>query len=187
MVILTLTALATGAYGTTATANYYQFYSSLQAVRVNLTSLHYVADNRSLNGTVTFTLANPSNYKGLGLGTFKMDWEIDGMNGTVKLPQGVPNLPLGMPKTLDPTQPFTIILQGGGDAPRQVFLIRSIGKDVEFIFHVDLVLSSFLDSVATAVTSYNCMSQEGPGTCQHVGIEIFPQTRSGGGGGGGGV
>ncbi len=186
MVILTLTALGTGAYGTTATANYYQFYSSLQAVRVSLTSLHWVADNRSLNGTVTFALANPSNYKGLGLGTFKMDWEIDGMNGTIKLPQGVPTLPPRMPKTLDPSQPFSIILQGGGDAPRQVTLIRSIpGGDVKFIFHVDLVLSSFLDSVATAQTSYNCVSQEGPGTCQQVGIEILPQTRSGGGGGGG--
>src|SRR5213593_4524975 len=160
MVILILTALGTGAYAATATANYYQFYSSLQSVRVNLTALHWVADNRSLNGTVTFTLANPSNYKGLGLGTFKMDWEIDGMNRTIKIPQGVPSLPLNMPKTLDPSQPFTIILQGGGNAPQQVTLIRSIGRDVEFVFHVDLVLSSFLDSVATAVTSYNCVSQE---------------------------
>ena len=185
MVILTLTALGTGAYGVTAAANYYQFYSSLQAIHVSLTSFHWVADNRSLNGTVTFVLASPSNYRGLGLGTFKMDWEIDGMNGTVRIPQGVPTLPLRMPKTLDPSQPITIILQGGGDAPQQVTLIRSIGRNVDFIFHVDLVLSSFLDSVATAVTSYNCVSQEGPGTCQQVGIEIFPQTRSGGGGGGG--
>ncbi|TMI32544.1 hypothetical protein E6H29_02105 [Candidatus Bathyarchaeota archaeon] len=186
MVILSLTALVAGAYGATITANYYKFYSSLHTITVNLTSFYWVADNRSLNGTVTFNLANPSDYKGLGLAFFKMTWEIDGLNGKEKMPQGAPNLPLYMPRTLDPTKPITIDLQGGGVAPQRVTLIRSISGDIEFLFSVDLGISSFLNSQATSIDSFDCVSSGGPGTCQLIGTEIIPVPTAGGGGGGGG-
>ncbi len=189
---LTLILLVVAAVGT---VNYYRFYPALSQIRVNLTSLQPTRANDSLGNPVltvkvTFAVENPTDYDGLYLRSIESTWEIiDIMSPTTNatFPQGpFPYVPAKGP--LNPGNVVSVTIPPINATGGVVALASQPNTKLEFVFHPNLILSSFLNKVAVLIISYECSSSGAPSACGQAGLVLeVVGGASGGGGGGGGV
>ncbi len=181
---------------TVGTANYYQFYPAISQIQASITSLQtsLVPDNMggyALEVRVAFSTGNPTSYNGLFMKHFESTYDVMAIfsptsNETFTGGAMTYNAASGL---LNPGNTVSIVypsFNATGDASQAA---SNPQTKMEFIFHIDFVLSSFLDKVTMVIPSYDCTGSSGSSECVQTGITIVttPGGSGGGGGGGGGV
>jgi len=166
------------------TSNYQQFFPALEQLQVKVVSVHANANSQSLNGSVTFTIKNPTGYSGLIMQSLLTNFTVTFTNGTT-IPQGTLDY-TGVPKKLNPTSPvnITLLLVGSGTGPLQVTQLIKDGAIPQYAFSVNIILTTFLDQVLGITIPYQCPPTRSPITCEEVGIFLTSHGGVSGGGGG---
>lgn len=186
LILLALT-LGTTAYSAVATANYFQFYPALTSLQLKLDRLQWTSTNESLDAVVFFTLENPSDYRGMGLKDFQPSLDIT-LNGVDTFSEGVVTTSqlkgsLGPKTALNITIPF----KASQSVSKEANETWTNNGEVRFVFTTYLILTTFLDRIASVVTVYQCSTTGTPADCQQTDIRVQPIRDTSGGGGGGGV
>jgi len=184
-VLLVTIAVSSVVIGGASTANYFQFYSSLQQLQLNLVSLQWETNGTAIDALANFTIVNPTGYVGLNLKLFQGIFDIRGINSNVSVPFGA--LPLA--EAQGPLGPgfariVTIPIDAGGRQGLQANELLQNGDQIEFVFSIDLVLSTFLDKASGVSAAYECTGTSGPGTCEQLSVAVLTSSEGGGGGGG---
>jgi hypothetical protein len=162
-----------------STANYFQFYNSLAQLQLNITSFHYrtITNPALAIANISFTIYNPTRYRGITMQLFEPLIVITASNQSVTSPLG---LSLVQPRSsLDPGKnvPFAFPFNSTWNQS---------WRNTEFVFTIQIGLSTFLDQAASIVATYICVSNGTPTPCDQVAVGI-QGTGGGGGGRGGGV
>ncbi len=191
--VATLVLLVVAAFGT---VNYYQFYPALSQIRASITSLQTTLvtngpGNYTLEVKVAFSAENPTSYNGLFLKHFESTYDVMAIfsptsNETFTGGAMTYNSATG---PLDSGNTVSVVYQSFNAPSDAARAASNPQTKIEFIFHIDFVLSSFLDKVTMVIPSYDCTGSGGQSDCGQTGITIVttPGGSGGGGGGGGGV
>lgn len=171
------TAVASG-FAVPVAANYYQFYPSLARIQLSLTDLQLKNITQYTEVTGFFTVMNPTDYKGFILTLFRGTYEIDKDNITLSRAVALPP-----PKFI--TQPLNKNVQIAVVVP---FNATNTGAaNIQVLFVIDLVLSTFLDGFGPVTVTYACQGTGGPGNCFLAAVSVQGTFYGQGGGRGGGV
>jgi hypothetical protein len=179
-IVLLIITLITSSITAVNTANYSQFYKALAGIRLDLTSLLFKPVTDSYGATkavanITFTINNPTSYKGIIL-TGVVPIFVVNASGLVTRPTGLTTIfesePLLSNRIFAISFPFNSTWDRTWQNP-------------QFVFTMTLLLSTFLDKVATFFTTFQCQSGGGPGICEQLAVSILGKGGFGGGGGGG--
>jgi hypothetical protein len=171
------TVVASG-FATPVTANYYQFYTSLAHIQLSLIDLQLRNITQYVEVKGFFTVMNPTDYKGFTLTIFRGTYEIDKDNITISASQSLPP-PAFITTPLTKNVPVTVVVP---------FNSTNTGlKNIQVVFVIELVLSTFLDPFGPVIGTYSCQGTGGPGTCFLVAASVRGFSPGQGGGGHGGV
>jgi len=188
---VTLVVLVVATFGA---MNYLRFYPAITNIQVRITSLQTTVLNDStgapiaLQVEVAFSVENPTEYTGLSLSHFESTYDVVAFTS----PTGNVTTfgsPLPYNTITGPLNPGDIVkirtspFNATGDAPRRA---GEPGTTIRLVFHLDFVLSSFLNKVSSVIPSYDCTSSGEPTTCEQTGMTLITAPGGMGGGGGGG-
>ncbi|HEV2119767.1 MAG TPA: hypothetical protein VGS11_06665 [Candidatus Bathyarchaeia archaeon] len=174
---ITATVVA-NAFAVPVAENYYQFYPSLAHIQLSLTDLQLKNITQYLEVKGSFTVMNPTDYKGFILTIFRGSYELDKDNITVSRGANLPGPPGFVTRPLDKNVPIDVVVPFNATS--------TAVKNIQVLFIIELVLSTFLDGFGPVIITYACQGTGGPGTCYLATISAngsFP----GVGGKGGGV
>jgi hypothetical protein len=174
-IALTVITLVSSAVATMDTANYFRFFDALARVQLNLTSLQYTPRSYFAEANITFTIQNPTGYRGLAMQFFEPSFVVNATGATV-ISQGV--VIQQQTRSLEPDKKVTVAF------PFNSTWNQSWSKP-QFVFTINIGLSTFLDQAATVSSIYLCQSRGGPGTCEQLAVGIEGTGPFGRGGGGG--
>ena len=172
---LTIIFLVTTAVASTAaaqsTSTYLQFYPALQQLQLQFSKFQWNGNATYLNGTAVFTLASKSSYRGMTFTGVLPSLEIDIPNRTLSQFLSTPSIPY---QSLNSTTPVTIDIPfiGAPDTPQ---LVNKVPKqDIQFIFSINIPISTFLDKVTTFTLEYQCVNNGAVvlGTCVEAAIVL---------------
>jgi len=174
---ITATVVA-NAFAVPVAENYYKFYPSLAHIQLSLTDLQLNNITQYIEVKGSFTVMNPTDYKGFILTIFRGSYEIDKDNITISRGANLPSPPGFITRALDKNVPIAVVMPFNATATGV--------KNIQVLFVIDLVLSTFLDGFGPVIVTYVCQGTGGPGNCYLATISAqgsFP----GVGGRGGGV
>ena len=175
--VLVLIAVTSSTVAAFSTANYFQFYTALGQLQLNLKSLAYKTVGNLAEANITFTLDNPTEYRGISMLLFEPNFVVNASGETVTRPLG-----LSIVQEISKLDPGKIV--------RVAFPFNSTWnqswQNAQFVFTVNINLSTFLDQAASISTTYLCVSGGSPSTCEQVAVRIQGTGGFHGGGGGGG-
>ncbi len=189
----TLVLLIVAAFGT---VNYYQFYPAISQIGASINSLQTTLitnspGNYTLQVKVAFSINNPTSYNGLFLKHFESTYDAMAIYSPTINQTFTGGAMAYNPATgpLNSGDKVGIIYQSFNAPSDAARAASNPQTKIEFIFHIDFVLSSFLDKVTMVIPSYDCTGSGGQADCGQTGITIVtaPGGSGGGGGGGGGV
>jgi hypothetical protein len=167
------------AFAAPVAANYYQFYPSLARIQLRMTDLQLKNITQYTEVKGFFTVLNPTDYKGFALTIFRGTYEIDSNNITLSPAQNLPSPPGFVTQPLTKNVPLTVVLP---------FNATNAGvKNIQVLFVIELVLSTFLDKYGPVSITYVCQGTGGPGNCFLATISAQGFSPGQGGGRGGGV
>ena len=176
-------------------ANYYRFYPAITNIQVRITSLQTAVLNDSagtpiaLQVQVAFSVENPTEYTGLSMNHFESTYDVVTFTSSTGSTTTFGS-PLPYNTITGPLNPGDVVkirispFNSTGDAAQRV---GQPGTRIQFVFHLDFVLSSFLNKVSSVVPSYDCTSSGEPTTCEQTGMTLLTAPGGLGGGGGGGA
>jgi hypothetical protein len=178
-IVLLIFTLTTTSITAVNTANYSQFYKALAGLRLDLTSLVFKTVTNSFNATkavanITFNVYNPTSYKGIILTGVGPVFVVNA-SGSVTNPTGLTTIFESQPLVYNRIFPISFPFNSTWDRTWQ---------NPQFVFTMTLLLSTFLDKVATFFASFQCQSAGGPGLCEQLAVSILGKGGFGGGGGG---
>jgi hypothetical protein len=182
IVFLAMTAIASAA-AAQSTSNYLQFYPALQQLQLEPSKFQWNGNATYLNGTAVFILTSRSAYRGMTFTGVQPSLEIDIPNRTLLQFLFPPSIPY---QSLNPTTPVTINIPfiGAIDTPQ---LVNKVPKrDVQFLFNINIQLSTYLDKVATFTLLYQCVNNGAGvlGPCGEAAILLYRTNQDQGGGNG---
>jgi hypothetical protein len=170
IIFLATTAVASAA-AAQSTSNYLQFYPALQQLQLQPGKFLWNGNATYLNGTAAFTLASGSSYRGMTFTGVQPSLEIDIPNRTLLQYLFPPSIPY---QPLNPTTPVTINIPfiGAPDTPQLVNKVPN--QDVQFLFNINIQISTFLDKVTSFTLLYQCVNNGagGLGTCAEAAIVL---------------
>lgn len=191
-VAITAILLAVAVIGT---VNYDRYYPAITQIKLSMASLQKTNStdtqgNPTLKITAQFKLENPTNYKGFVMKNFETTLDVIGIvsaTDNVTVPQG--RLPyIAATGSLNQGEIINVVFPAFYVTVDAAKLATMPQTRVQFVFHPDFVLSSFLDRVSLVIPYYTCTSTGDPTNCQQSGITLStPGGGLGGGGGGGGA
>lgn len=186
---VTLILLVVAAVGTT---NYYRFYPAITQLHVKMASLQTTRFNNT-NGVyalaikVIFTVENPIDYNGLLARNFESTLDIIGMSQTANTTVNEGSLPyIATTGPLSKGNIVSVAFPAYNATGNAVALANQPGTQLQFVFHLNFVLSSFLNKVSTLIANYQCSSTGSATPCLQAGI-TFQNSGGPSVGGGGGV
>ncbi len=187
---LVVIAVSSVVVGGASTANYFQFYNALGKLQLNLTIAKADWNGTVIDSLANFTVVNPTGYTGLRLKLFQGTYDIREVNGTLQAKFG--SMPFsGTKGPLNPGSLMVIAIpfKASGIVAIPINQLLEEGGKVEFVFRVDLILSTFLDKASGISAGYECTGTIGPATCEQLSVALLTSSEegTGGGGGGGGV
>jgi hypothetical protein len=173
-ILLAAITIVASAVAAQDTANYFAFYNALARVKLDIASFSYTPVSYYATVDVSFTIKNPTSYRGLALQFFEPRFMVNASGTTT------PSQALIIPqqtKSLDPGQVVKITFPFNSTWNQS-------WTNPQYIFTIDLSLSTFLDPAAAISAIYLCQTSGSPGTCDQltVGIEALGPSASGGGG-----
>jgi hypothetical protein len=172
--VLTVITVSSSALDVQSTINYFQFFNSLAQLQLNITSFHYrtITSPALAIANISFAIYNPTEYRGITLQLFEPTIVITASNQTVTNPLGLslvqPRSPLDPGKNIPFAFPFNSTW-------------NQSWRNTEFVFTIQMSLSTFLDQAASIGATYVCVSNGTPTRCEQVAVSI--QGTGGGGGG----
>lgn len=186
-ILFLLVAISAAALNVMGTVNYLRFYPTLTKLQLDMTSFQWNNTGEAIEITASFLIRNLGNYDGLNLKSFEGVFNIQ-LSPTVTMSQGsIPFKRLTGP--LDPggTVSTSYKFNSTAEAARRVRETIDSGGEVKFIFEIDMILLTFLESYTGVSAFYLCEASQGPGTCEQRFITLTTKIEQGGGGGGGGA
>jgi len=177
--VLAVITMTSSVLAVPTTTNYFQFFNSLAQIQLNITSFHYrtITNPSEAIANISFTILNPTEYRGITMQLFEPIVIVLASNQTVTSPLGLSLAQQRSP--LDPGKnvPFAFPFNSTWSQSWQ---------NTEFVFTIQLGLSTFLDQAASIVATYQCVSNGTPVACEQAAVSI-QGTASPGGGRAGGV
>jgi hypothetical protein len=155
-----------------STSNYLQFYPALQQLQLQFSKFQWNGNATYLNGTAVFTFASKSSYRGMTFTGVQPNLEIDIPNRTLLQYLFPPSIPY---QPLNPTTPVTINIPfiGAPDTPQLVNKVPN--QSIQFLFDINIQISTFLDKVTTFTLAYQCVSNGAGalGPCGEAAIVLY--------------
>jgi hypothetical protein len=181
-----LTTLALLVVTSIGTANYVRFYSAITQVRVSIASIKMTPASdasHSILVQVIFAIENPSDYNGFFVQNFQSALDIIGVSPTGNLTAHQGTLPY--PSTTGRLDPGSIIKERLPAFNTSTSFATNPSTKISYVFHLNFVLSTFLNKIALVIPTYDCLTSGAPTACQQTGVSIQTPGWLGRGGGGG--
>lgn len=165
------------AFAVPVAENYYKFYPSLAQIQLSLTDLQLTNITQYIEVKGFFTVMNPTDYKGFILTIFRGSYEIDKDNITISRGASLPSPPGFITQPLNKNIPISLV--------ESFNATNTAIKNIQVLFLIDLVLSTFLDGFGPIIVTYLCQGTGGPGNCYLATISAQGSFTGVGGRGGG--